>query len=309
MQIKDKIGFVNGIIASSSYGTNPFFALPLLSWGLGVNSILFYRYSIAVLIYYFWLKFKKKVNLKLQKIQIFWAIILGTIFSLSSISLFISFKYIDSGVACTILFIYPVIVMLIMTAFFNEKINKTTIFATFLAIFGIVLLNYSNQTNSMATDSKGLALILISALAYALYLVGIRTIKVIKHAPSDIVAFYVMVAGVLFYAVNLKFCTNLEMLTTPKEWFCAFGLALLPTIISLETTNIAIKFIGASKTAVLGALEPLTAVILGILVFHEQFTVYRFFGVLFVLVGVLMIINQSRQTSIQRINSLHAENK
>ena len=107
------IGFINGTIAAASYGTNPLFALPLYARGLNVNSVLFYRYAIAVLIYALWLKFVKKMSFKITKKELLPIFALGVLYSISSITLFSSFQFIEAGVACTILFIYPVIVALI----------------------------------------------------------------------------------------------------------------------------------------------------------------------------------------------------
>ena len=133
------IGFINGTIAAASYGTNPLFALPLYARRLNVNSVLFYRYAIAVLIYALWLKFVKKMSFKITKKELLPIFALGVLYSISSITLFSSFQFIEAGVACTILFIYPVIVALIMSIFFKEKLTKTVIGSIFLTSIGILL--------------------------------------------------------------------------------------------------------------------------------------------------------------------------
>ena len=116
---RNTAGIINGIIASTSYGTNPLFALPILASGVGINSILFYRYAIATVIYGVWLKFVKKIPLKINLKEFFILMCLGLLFSFSSLTLFEGFKYIEAGIACTILFIYPILVALIMTIFFK----------------------------------------------------------------------------------------------------------------------------------------------------------------------------------------------
>ena len=104
---KRRIGLTYGAFASASYGTNPLFALPLYAAGIGVNSVLFYRYALALAIYFFWLKFIKQISLKITLKESIILLILGLFFSLSSYTLFDAFKYIEAGIACTILFIYP----------------------------------------------------------------------------------------------------------------------------------------------------------------------------------------------------------
>lgn len=290
-------GILNGIIASTSYGMNPLFGLPLYAIGIGVNSVLFYRYFLAVIIYFIWLKFFKKASLKISRQEIIPLFFLGIFFSLSSLTLFEAFHYIEAGIACTILFIYPVMVAIIMALFFKEKITKTVIFAILLTSIGIILL-YKGKPDT-ALSIKGILIVLTSALLYALYIVGVKNIKPVKVMNSARLSFYVMLFGLIVYIVNLKFCTTLQMLPNLKAWLFAIGLALFPTIISLETITIAIQLIGSTNTAILGALEPLTAIFFGILFFHEQLTLRISIGIILILFGVFLII--SRKMKVDKI--------
>lgn len=291
-------GILNGVIASVSYGMNPLFALPLYAQGIEVNSVLFYRYFFAVIIYFLWLKCVKKISLKVAKCELVPLFFLGIFFSLSSLTLFESFHYIEAGIACTILFIYPVIVALIMAIFFKEKITKTVVSAIFLTSIGIALL-YKGKPDSVLS-LKGVAIVLASAFLYAFYIVGVKSIKAIKSMNSAKLSFYVMLFGLLVYVVNLKFCTNLQGLNTIPAWLFVIGLAIFPTIISLETIGIAIKLIGSTNTAILGALEPLTAIFFGILFFNESLTLRISIGVILILFGVFLIIS-GKMTSNKKI--------
>ena len=239
------VGLLNGAVAAASYGTNPLFALPLYAGGIGVNSVLFYRYAFAVLIYGFWLKFVKKIPLGISKKEFFPLLILGLFFSLSSLTLFQAFQYIEAGIACTILFIYPVLVAVIMAAFFKEKLTGKVVVAILLTSCGIGLL-YNGKPGS-TLNLHGVAIVFLSALLYALYIVGVKKIKIIQHISREKMSFYVMLFGLLVYIYNLKFCTELQIIDKPILWLNAIGLSILPTIISLETINIAIKFIGSTK--------------------------------------------------------------
>lgn len=282
------LGLINGSIAAASYGTNPLFALPLYAGGIGVNSVLFYRYFIAVIIYGIWIKFHKKSSLKLSKKEFLPLFLLGIIFSLSSLTLFDAFQYIEVGIACTILFIYPVLVALIMAVFYKEKLTKSVIFSILLTTVGIALLYKS--TSNTALNLHGVAIVLLSALLYACYIVGVKNNNTVKHIKSDKLSFYVMLFGMLVYVVNLKFCTQLQIIHSPFLWLCTLALAVFPTIISLETITIAIKLIGSTPTAILGALEPLTAIFFGVVFFHERLTPRIILGVVLILTGVILII-------------------
>ncbi len=281
-------GTIYGAVASTSYGTNPLFALPLYSAGIGVNSVLFYRYFFACIIYYIWLKLVKKTNLKISVREFFPLLIVALFFSFSSLTLFTAFKYIEAGIACTILFIYPVIVAVIMSVFYNEKLTKTTLFSILLTSSGIILL-YKGGSGA-ALSLKGIGIVLLSALLYALYIVFVKKNKILQHIKSEKLSFYVMLFGLSVYIVNLNFCTKLQIPDNPVLWLFTLALAIFPTIVSIETITIAIKLIGSTTTAILGALEPLTAVFFGVIFFHEELTLRIIIGIAAILTGVLLIV-------------------
>ena len=287
---KRRIGLTYGAFASASYGTNPLFALPLYAAGIGVNSVLFYRYALALAIYFFLLKFIKQISLKITLKESVILLILGLFFSLSSYTLFDAFKYIEAGIACTILFIYPVLVAVIMAIFFKEKITKTVITSIALITVGISLLYHGKEGATL--NLHGVLIVILSALLYSLYIVGVKNIKQVRHMNSAKMTFYVMLFGLILYIINLNFCTELQPLTSPVLWLNAVCLALFPTIISIETINVAIKLIGSTTTAILGSLEPLTALFFGVVIFHEQLTLRIISGIVAVLFGVILIIKK-----------------
>lgn len=287
---KRRIGLTYGAFASASYGTNPLFALPLYAAGIGVNSVLFYRYALALAIYFFWLKFIKQISLKITLKESVILLILGLFFSLSSYTLFDAFKYIEAGIACTILFIYPVLVAVIMAIFFKEKITKTVITSIAMITVGISLLYHGKEGATL--NLHGVLIVILSALLYSLYIVGVKNIKQVRHMNSAKMTFYVMLFGLILYIINLNFCTELQPLTSPVLWLYAVCLALFPTIISIETINVAIKLIGSTTTAILGSLEPLTALFFGVVIFNEQLTLRIISGIVAVLFGVILIIKR-----------------
>lgn len=244
------------------------------------------------MVYGLWLHFVKKTSLHITKKEFIPLLVLGIFFSLSSLTLFDAFNYIEAGIACTILFIYPVLVAVIMAIFFKEKMTKTVVFSILLTSVGIGLL-YKGKSG-MSLNLHGVVVVFLSALLYALYIVGIKNVKAIQHLNRAKISFYVMFFGLLVYIVNLKFCTQLQIIDKPFLWLCAVSLAVFPTIISLETINISIKLVGSTTTAILGALEPLTAIFFGVLVFHEQLTLRIVIGVILILSGVILIVTRKK---------------
>ena len=199
-----------------------------------------------------------------------------------------AFKYIDSGLACTILFIYPTFVAILGAIFYKEKLSKTMTLSILIISFGIFLLYGGN--NGKPLNLTGVLLSLTSAVFYALYMVGVKNFKSIKHIKKDTFNFYIMLLGLMVYVVNSRFCTQIEPINSPIVLICAILIAILPTIISIETINIAIKLIGSTKTALLGALEPISAIVFSLLFFGGVLTFKISVGVFLILSGVSLVI-------------------
>lgn len=208
----------------------------------------------------------------------------------------------DAGIASTILFVYPVLVAIIMAVVFKEKVSPVTIFSIALAFVGISLLCKSpgGQTLSLV----GITFVFLSSLAYAIYIVGVNRSS-LKDMPIAKLTFYVLLFGLSVYVVRLKFCTGLQLIPTPLLWVNAISLAVFPTVISLVTMTKAIHYIGSTPTAILGALEPVTALFFGVLIFGEQLTPRIILGILMVITAVTLIIGGKTLLKKSKIRLRH----
>ena len=287
MNINNKAkGFVCGAVAAATYGMNPLFTLPLYEEGMSVDSVLFYRYAFAVLILGILMKLQGQ-SFALKKNEIFPLIIGGLLFSASSLLLFMSYKHMDAGIASTILFVYPVMVAVIMGVFFKEKISAITVFSILLALSGIALLYQGDGDKPLST--LGIIFVLLSSLSYAIYIVGVNR-STLKNLPTTKLTFYAILFGLSVYIVRLNFCMELQVIPSTWLWADTLALAILPTAISLVCTALAIHYIGSTPTAILGALEPVTALFFGVMLFHEKLTPRLMVGILMIITAVTLII-------------------
>lgn len=287
-------GSIYGIVAAISYGTNPLGALSLYEAGVNVNSVLFYRFFIAS-IFLSGLMFVQNKPFRVTRIELGILVGLGVLFGVSSLTLFLSFYYMDAGIASTILFIYPVIVTVIMAFFFKEKISLVTILSILLSLGGIGLL-YKRNDGSML-NAMGVLLVMLSSLSYALYIIIVN--KSSLKMPTIKLTLYVLLFCTLTIIIQSFFDSDnhIQLLTTSSMWMFAIMLALVPTVISLVFMVMAVRLIGSTPTAIMGALEPLTAVFIGIMVFNEMFTLRLGAGIMMILIAViLIIIGKSIQT-------------
>lgn len=278
-------GTLCGVAAAVFYGTNPLGAMNLAHDGISMNSTLFYRFGIAALILAVMMAVQRK-SFALTRRELAILAPLGVLMGSSS-SLYISFNYMDVGIASTLLFVYPVMVAVIMALLFKEKVTAATALSIVLALAGIALLNKSADGSALST--LGVILVMVSSLTYAVYIVVVN--KSSLRMSSIKLTFYVLLFGVATILVVTR-CMGetIQMLTTPHEWLYAVQLALMPTVLSLVLMAIAVHEIGSTPTAILGALEPITAVAIGVVCFGESFSVRLAVGIVLILTAVLLII-------------------
>ncbi len=326
-------GFFFGILAAVSYGVNPLGAKYLYEEGLNVESVLFYRYGLAALIIGGIMLGKiiagrgiagsKAAStgsvtggietFKVSKGELSTLTALGLLFVISSLTLYCSFLYMDSGVACSLLFVYPVMTAVLMAMLYGEKITKATAAAIVLSLIGVLLLYKGDGETVLST--VGVLLVMVSALSYALYIIvanrasapeselGASHNRFSKYLPHRAtihrldmsamkLSFYVLIvcamSMILFSFTSPE--RQIMPLVTGREWGYSLMLAIVPTVLSLVSMGIAVRIIGSTPTAIMGALEPLTAVVIGLTVFNEALTINLAAGILLILTAVITII-------------------
>jgi drug/metabolite transporter (DMT)-like permease len=287
------IGYPAGIITGVSYGLNPLFALPLIKEGASIESILFFRYIISVLLlgaFLFLNKQSFRINLKQARILF----VLGLLYTSSSIFLFEAFKYIASGLATALVFLDPVLVAIIMV--FLKVIPSWPVWLSiFLTFAGVVIMTQSDSTQTISPF--GVFLSLVSALVYAMFIVIINRSKTIRNISNSLLTFYTLSVGSVVFFIKLMI-SDAEItagLEKDMAWLNLVGLAILPTIVSTATLAVATRNIGATKASVLGVFEPITAILIGAFVFGEPITTNIIVGILISIAAVIFMIAKTKR--------------
>ncbi len=279
-------GYIYGVLAAAAYGLNPLFALPLYDAGMDVESVLFFRYLFAIPMVAVTLIVRGR-GFRVHSREVLPLIIMGILMAFSSLALFQSYNYMDAGIASTLLFVYPIMVTFLMAAYYKEKISMHTLLCLLMAIGGVALM-YEQGTGA-GFSILGAALVFISAFCYAVYIVGINTTR-LKGLATLKVTFYVLIFGLVIFAARLYVNGGVTM---PAEWFQwgnLLGLAFFPTLVSLACTTRAIRYIGSTPTAILGAFEPVTAVFFCVTVLGETLSMKEFAGMMLIILAVTLVV-------------------
>lgn len=280
------IGTLCAIGAAVCYGTNPLGALNLYAEGMNTPSVLFYRFGLAWIIISIVMLFRHE-GLKVNRREFGTLTALGILFIFSSLTLYLSFHYMPAGVASTILFTYPVITAAIMAIFFHERISWATILSIALALAGVMLLYWGDTNGTL--NIFGVVLVIISALTYALYIIVVdkSPLRMSSFKINFFVLFYCALGMVVFALLSGQ---PLMLPPTPKAWLWVSWLAIVPAIMALVMMVYAARYLGSTPTAILGALEPTTAVLIGTIIFGEPFTFRLSLGILLILAAVIIVV-------------------
>lgn len=263
-------GILYAAVSSSTFGLAPFFSLTLLLAGFSAFEVLSYRWGVATiaLTLFGWCS---GCSFRLEKKDFLVVLLLSLLRAVTSFSLLIAYQNIATGVASTIHFMYPLAVSLVMMYFFQEKKSLWVMFAVFMSLLGAALLSSGELEAKNGDTIVGLVAACVSVFSYAGYIVGVRMTRAVR-INSTVLTCYVMGLGTVLYFIGALTTSGLRLVADGYTWLIILGLALPATAISNITLVRAIKYAGPTLTSILGAMEPLTAVVIGVFVFKELFT-------------------------------------
>lgn len=284
-------GYSLGILSSVSYGLIPIFILPIKQANFSLDITLFYRFLFSALMVGGYLLYSKE-SFALNKREVFILASLGICYALSSEFLFLGYDFLTAGIASTVLFIYPVIVALIMFFVYKEKLTKLSVVSLLFAFAGVIVLCL--KESGFEINFAGLGIVMLSSLFYALYMVIVN--KSNMKISGFKLSFYSMLFTSAFFMIKALLKDDSFMIPTIGTFFNFVTFGFLTTVISGLCLVYAIKYIGTTPAAILGALEPVVAVMISVLFFHEKFTNNLLIGIILILLGVILnVISDNRK--------------
>ena len=282
-------GVAYAVVSSTTFGLIPLFTISLMAVGVSSPTILCYRFLLAAVAMAVIMFFTRR-SFRLASDQMAVVALLAVLYASTAILLLESYKCIPSGIATTIHFLYPLAVTLTMSWVFKERISSTIYVAVALSLVGVALLAWGNHTEG--DFRRGVSLALLTVVTYAAYIVGVMRSRA-SRVDSIVLTFYVLAFGALLFFVYAMATSGIEAVHSAASWRDLIMLALLCTVLSEYTLILAIKRIGSTRTSILGSMEPLTAVVVGVLYFGERIDTTSVVGLLLVICAVVVVIVQS----------------
>lgn len=291
---------LNGVfyaaVSSASFGFSPLFSLGLLAAGLSGFDVLSYRWLIAGVVLMIYAICKKK-SLRLNSMSEAWKIVLlSALRSITSITLLIGYANISSGIASTLNFMYPVIVTICMMVFFGEKRSLMDIAAILVSIFGVYLLASGDSIVVDGGNTRlGLRCSLVSAFSFAAYYIVMKQVRADKIEVVKFTTWIMMLSAFYFIVCSFIFQGKITMISGTGNWLNVLGLGLWATMVSNITGVKAIRRIGPTYTSILGALQPVTAVVLGVIFLGEHLYLRSCIGIILILIAVSVVVMHQKK--------------
>ncbi|PWM21601.1 MAG: EamA/RhaT family transporter [Oscillospiraceae bacterium] len=234
---------------------------------------------------FLWLLMRRSGKpMALRRQDIFPMFLLSLGFVGTPVLLFSSYRSIPSGMATTIHFVYPVFVLLGCVLFCRERLSRVKTLCVALCTCGILLFYTPGDTAGLS----GILLAFLSGITYAFYIIYLGRCRVSQLATFTL-AFWLCLFSSADLLLYLAATGGLQFSMSPLGWGLCFFFAVSITVGASVSFQVGVKEIGAQRAAILSTFEPITSIVIGIVVFSEPFGIKTAAGVLSILAAVMIL--------------------
>ncbi|MFL0267564.1 DMT family transporter [Candidatus Clostridium radicumherbarum] len=291
--MKKIYGIIYALLSSAAFGFMPIFAKIIYNNGSNTLTVISLRFLLAALMLYIYFLFAK-VDFRVNKTQFTLLALIGLIgYTSTGMTLFYSYNYITVGLATTMHFVYPAIVIILNYFIYREAFTKNKVIALLVSITGVYILI---GIKAEGIHIGGVILAIASGFCYAACVMGMNNKEIKKLSNLVTVFYFSLFAGVsliLFTFISGKFIFPINIETTTS----IIGISLISTIVSIGLFVRALKIIGASSTSILGTFEPIVSIIMGIVLFKEKLTITLIIGTILILTSVIILSKEKQSTA------------
>ena len=283
--IKNQIGVVYVILSAILFGMMPLLARIAYAHGSNAYTVAFTRFFFGSIVLGIIISALPDCTIKISKSQFLTLLKLSAPYAMMPILLYVSYTYIDSGMATTLHFTYPIAVMLIMVVFCKARLDTKQILCAALCVGGMALLYTPNGQISVL----GILLAVASGIVYAVYIVLLGKSGA-KELHSLVLAFWISLLSTAEIGLIALFSGNLIFRLEAAGWAAEVGMALFATVFALVLFQKGVFLCGEVKASLFSTFEPLTGIVIGVIVFHEVLSTKEVVGMLGILTAAVLLV-------------------
>lgn len=271
------------IVSAVLYGIIPFLTTVAYRGGANGITLTFFR-SVISLPLLFVVILTDKRNFAITRKQ-FEKIVVLSVFGgvMPLLTLYLSYNYISTGLASTLHFIYPLIIILATSVIYRHKPTKNILSSVVFVTVGIFMF----ADIDTASSKVGIILALLSGIFYSFYVIYIDK-SGLDRMDFFVLTFYVsaiMSASLLVFAL---FTDSLTLDISPVAWSFSVLISLAGTFGAMPLFQLGVRYEGAEAAGILSTLEPITSIVLGALLLGEKVDTSQMFGAALILFGVII---------------------
>ena len=284
--MNDKVKGIGATLLSAIYfGFVPLLMKTVYAGGCNSFTAAFLRFALSLPLLFIFLKVKG-TDLRITKEQLRDFVIITVCgYAGTTLLVFTAYNYIPTGMTTTIHFLYPTFTVAGLMIFFREKIKPAKILCVVLCLIGVILFYDGVGQGSVI----GIVLALCSSMTYAFYTIFLGKSEALKDIEPAKRLLYMHTIGALMMLIIGLVSGNLEFHMTPLSWGVMALTANLTSFIGALLYQVGVKYIGSESTAMLSTFEPITSIIIGVLVYSEALTPKIVIGMLAILTSTVII--------------------
>lgn len=267
-----KKGYIYTALSAIIFGLMPLLTKIIIARGATSLTIPFFRVFYVTIVLFFVLKIKK-IDLYLEKRDLISAILTSIFGSgLTIIILNESYNYVDTGIATSLHFLYPLFVAILCCFFYGEKIKKKQILSLSFALVGIIC--FMSKGNG---SLFGYFLAIASGLTYAFYLVKMDKSGLVKMNALKLSFYLALFTTIEIFTMNL-FMQEVVFKMDVLSYALLLVLALSSSFLATVLLQKGMLLLGSTRASFICLLEPVTSMIVGILWLNEAVTFNKGLG-------------------------------
>lgn len=279
-------GYIYTALSAIIFGLMPLLTKIIIARGATSLTIPFFRVFYVTIVLFFVLKIKK-IDLHLEKRELLSALLTSVFGSgLTIIILNESYNYVDTGIATSLHFLYPLFVAILCCFFYGEKIKKKQIISLSFALVGIIC--FMSKGNG---SLFGYFLAISSGLTYAFYLVKMDKTGLVKMNALKLSFYLALFTTIEIFTINL-FMQEVVFKMDAIAYGLLLVLALSSSFLATVLLQKGVLLLGSTKASFICLLEPVTSMIVGILFLGEALTLNKGLGGLAIIISLIIFLKE-----------------
>lgn len=199
-------------------------------------------------------------------------------------------EFMNAGLACVLLYTYPIFVVLISTFKLNKTITKWIILALTFVLTGIILIT---KINPRTINPWGILIVLCASIIYSIYIIISK--KTLSKINTNLLTVYILSgAAISFFFLGIT-TNQLSLFLDLHGWFCIIAISIVSTALPVFAFFSGLSKIKSNQAGILSSIEPAFALILGVAILEEQPTFISLIGIILIFIGIAIVLKRNKR--------------